>query len=38
MFSAENIKGVFNLAAARAKTTEDVNYISRRNAVDFGIP
>lgn len=37
-FQAHNIKGVFNLALTRAKTTEDVDYIMRRNAVDFGIP
>jgi carbamoyl-phosphate synthase large subunit len=37
-FEQHNIKGVFNLAVARAKTVEDVDYVMRRNAVDFGVP
>ncbi|KAL8388411.1 hypothetical protein RB595_009264 [Gaeumannomyces hyphopodioides] len=37
-FQQHNVKGVFNLALTRAKTTADVDYIMRRNAVDFGIP
>lgn len=29
---------VFNLAQARGKTVMDVDYVMRRNAVDFGVP
>jgi carbamoyl-phosphate synthase large subunit len=38
VFKKHNIRGVFNLAAARGKTTQDVDYVMRRNAVDFGVP
>lgn len=38
IFQKEDIRGVFNLAVARAKTTDDVDYVMRRNAVDFGVP
>lgn len=38
VFQKYNIQGVFNLALARAKTTVDVDYVMRRNAVDFGVP
>ena len=37
-FKKHDIRGVFNLAAARAKTIQDVDYVMRRNAVDFGVP
>lgn len=37
-FKKHDIRGVFNLAAARAKTVQDVDYVMRRNAVDFGVP
>merc|ERR1712144_125005 len=33
-----DIRGVFNLAQARGKTVLDVDYVMRRNAVDFGVP
>lgn len=38
VFKKYDIKGVFNLALARAKTVTDVDYVMRRNAVDFGVP
>jgi carbamoyl-phosphate synthase large subunit len=38
VFQKYDIRGVFNLAAARGKTVEDVDYVMRRNAVDFGVP
>ncbi|KAI1415998.1 putative carbamoyl-phosphate synthase arginine-specific large chain [Hypoxylon sp. FL1857] len=38
VFQKYDIRGVFNLALARAKTTMDVDYVMRRNAVDFGVP
>ncbi|EPQ64782.1 Bgt-1355 [Blumeria graminis f. sp. tritici] len=38
VFQNYDIRGVFNLARARAKTTLDVDYVMRRNAVDFGVP
>ncbi|RKF55218.1 Carbamoyl-phosphate synthase arginine-specific large chain [Golovinomyces cichoracearum] len=38
MFQLHKIRGVFSLAQERAKTTSDVDYVMRRNAVDFGIP
>lgn len=38
VFQKYDIKGVFNLALARAKTVTDVDYVMRRNAVDFGVP
>ena len=38
VFQKYNIRGVFNLAQARAKTVQDVDYVMRRNAVDFGVP
>ncbi|KAM3439528.1 hypothetical protein NHJ13734_003693 [Beauveria thailandica] len=38
VFKKYDIRGVFNLALARGKTTQDVDYVMRRNAVDFGVP
>lgn len=38
VFAKYTIKGVFNLALTRGKTTQDVDYVMRRNAVDFGVP
>jgi carbamoyl-phosphate synthase large subunit len=38
VFKKYDIRGVFNLALARGKTTLDVDYVMRRNAVDFGVP
>lgn len=38
VFQKYDIRGVFNLALARGKTTQDVDYVMRRNAVDFGVP
>ncbi|KAL7922637.1 hypothetical protein ACQKWADRAFT_291989 [Trichoderma austrokoningii] len=38
VFQKHDIRGVFNLALARGKTTSDVDYVMRRNAVDFGVP
>ncbi|KAH6854481.1 hypothetical protein B0I37DRAFT_31688 [Chaetomium sp. MPI-CAGE-AT-0009] len=38
VFKKYDIKGVFNLAQARGKTIMDVDYVMRRNAVDFGVP
>lgn len=38
VFKKYDIRGVFNLAAARADNQLDQDYISRRNAVDFQIP
>ncbi|KAI1828099.1 carbamoyl-phosphate synthase [Xylaria intraflava] len=38
VFQKHDIRGVFNLALARGKTTMDVDYVMRRNAVDFGVP
>ncbi|EPE29223.1 Glutathione synthetase ATP-binding protein [Glarea lozoyensis ATCC 20868] len=38
VFQKYDIRGVFNLAQARAKTVLDVDYVMRRNAVDFGVP
>ncbi|EFX00921.1 carbamoyl-phosphate large subunit [Grosmannia clavigera kw1407] len=38
VFAKYDIRGVFNLARARAETTGDVDYVMRRNAVDFGVP
>ncbi|KAK8137732.1 carbamoyl-phosphate synthase arginine-specific large chain [Apiospora sp. TS-2023a] len=38
VFKKYDIHGVFNLALERAKTTTDVDYVMRRNAVDFGVP
>ena len=38
VFEKHNIRGVFNLALARGKTVTDVDYVMRRNAVDFHIP
>lgn len=38
VFQKYDIRGAFNLAQARAKTTVDVDYVMRRNAVDFGVP
>ncbi|UPK97935.1 hypothetical protein LCI18_008870 [Fusarium solani-melongenae] len=38
VFKKYDIRGAFNLAEARGKTTLDVDYVMRRNAVDFGVP
>ncbi|KAG6273608.1 argininosuccinate lyase [Claviceps purpurea] len=38
VFQKYDIRGCFNLALARGKTTLDVDYVMRRNAVDFGVP
>lgn len=38
VFQKYDIRGVFNLAASRGKTVLDVDYVMRRNAVDFGVP
>ena len=38
VFQKYDIRGCFNLATARGKTTLDVDYVMRRNAVDFGVP
>lgn len=38
VFAKYDIRGVFNLASARGKTVQDVDYVMRRNAVDFGVP
>ncbi|KAI9828715.1 MAG: carbamoyl-phosphate synthase (glutamine-hydrolyzing) cpa2 [Thelocarpon impressellum] len=38
VFQKYDIRGVFNLANARAKTLLDEDYVMRRNAVDFGVP
>lgn len=38
VFQKHDIRGVFNLALARGRTTQDVDYVMRRNAVDFGVP
>jgi carbamoyl-phosphate synthase large subunit len=38
VFEKYDIRGVFNIALARGKTTQDVDYVMRRNAVDFGVP
>ncbi|KAL2269797.1 hypothetical protein VTJ83DRAFT_1981 [Remersonia thermophila] len=38
VFEKHDIRGVFNLAQARGKTVMDVDYVMRRNAVDFGVP
>lgn len=38
VFLRYDIRGVFNLAAQRAKTLLDKDYVMRRNAVDFGVP
>ena len=38
VFKKYDIRGVFNLAAARAEDQLDQDYVMRRNAVDFGVP
>lgn len=38
VFQKYDIKGVFNLASARAESLLDQDYVMRRNAIDFGIP
>ena len=38
VFREYDIRGVFNLAAARADSLLDQDYVMRRNAVDFGVP
>jgi carbamoyl-phosphate synthase large subunit len=38
VFEKYDIRGVFNLAKARAHSLVDEDYVMRRNAVDFGVP
>ncbi|ANB15414.1 carbamoyl-phosphate synthase (glutamine-hydrolyzing) CPA2 [Sugiyamaella lignohabitans] len=38
VFEQFNIRGVFNLAKARAESYTDEDYLMRRNAIDFGLP
>ena len=38
VFEKYDVRGVFNLAQERGRTTVDVDYVMRRNAVDFGVP
>lgn len=38
VFQRYNVRGVFNLATARASSLVDEDYVMRRNAVDFGVP
>ena len=38
VFEKYDIRGVFNLAARRAESLVDEDYVMRRNAVDFGVP
>ena len=38
VFKGYDIRGVFNLASARADSLVDQDYVMRRNAVDFGVP
>ncbi|ODQ81015.1 hypothetical protein BABINDRAFT_34372 [Babjeviella inositovora NRRL Y-12698] len=38
IFQANDVKCVFNLAAARAESLLDQDYVMRRNAIDFAIP
>lgn len=38
VFEKYDIRGVFNLAKARASSLVDEDYVMRRNAVDFGVP
>ena len=38
VFKRYDIRGVFNLASARAADMKDKDYVMRRNAVDFGVP
>jgi len=38
VFEGNNIRGVFNLADKRAEDLLDVDYVMRRNAVDFNVP
>ncbi|KAF1986157.1 carbamoyl-phosphate synthase [Aulographum hederae CBS 113979] len=38
VFKKYDIRGVFNLAKARASSLVDEDYVMRRNAVDFGVP
>jgi len=38
VFERYDIKGVFNLADKRAEDMLDVDYVMRRNAVDFNVP
>ncbi|KZF25924.1 large subunit of carbamoyl-phosphate synthase [Xylona heveae TC161] len=38
VFQKYDIRGVFNLAAVRASSLLDEDYVMRRNAVDFGVP
>ena len=38
VFQHYDIKAVFNLAAKRAESLQDVDYVMRRNAIDFALP
>lgn len=38
LFQAKDISAVFNLASRRAETLDDVDYVMRRNAIDFALP
>lgn len=38
LFFGNNVKTTFNLTKTAATSTDDKNYIMRRNAIDFGIP
>lgn len=38
VFQKYDIRGVFNLAKARASSLVDEDYVMRRNAVDFSVP
>lgn len=38
VFAKYDIRGVFNLAKARASSLVDEDYVMRRNAVDFSVP
>lgn len=38
LFQKYDIKTVFNLASKRAESTDDEDYVMRRNAIDFAIP
>lgn len=38
LFQKYDIKTVFNLASKRAENVDDLDYLMRRNAIDFAIP
>lgn len=38
VFKKYDIRGVFNLSQARGKSVTDVDYVMRRNPVNFGVP